>query len=50
MLSSAYLHKETFIYSEREDGKENSITYEEFDKQISKVGNSLKIIEKTLTK
>jgi acetyl-CoA synthetase len=35
--------KETFIYSEREDGKENSITYEEFDKQISKVGNSLKI-------
>ena len=35
--------KETFIYSEREDGRENSITYEEFDKQISKVGNSLKI-------
>jgi len=35
--------KETFIYSEREDGKENSISYEEFDKQISKVGNSLKI-------
>ena len=35
--------KETFIYSEREDGKESSITYEEFDKQISKVGNSLKI-------
>ena len=35
--------KETFIYSEREDGRENSITYEEFNKQISKVGNSLKI-------
>ena len=35
--------KETFIYSERDDGKENSITYEEFDRQISKVGNSLKI-------
>ena len=35
--------KKTFIYSEREDGKESSITYEEFDKQISKVGNSLKI-------
>ena len=35
--------KETFIYSEREDGRESSITYEEFDKQISKVGNSLKI-------
>lgn len=35
--------KETFIYSEREDGTESSITYEEFDKQISKVGNSLKI-------
>jgi len=35
--------KETFIYSEREDGREISITYEEFDKQISKVGNSLKI-------
>ena len=35
--------KETFIYSEREDGKKSSITYEEFDKQISKVGNSLKI-------
>ena len=35
--------KETFIYSEREDGKESSITYEEFNKQISKVGNSLKI-------
>ena len=35
--------KETFIYSEREDGTESSITYEDFDKQISKVGNSLKI-------
>ena len=32
-----------FIYAEREDGKESSITYEEFDKQISKVGNTLKI-------
>ena len=35
--------KKTFIFSEREDGKESSITYEEFDKQISKVGNTLKI-------
>ena len=35
--------KNTFIFSEREDGKESSITYEEFDKQISKIGNSLKI-------
>jgi acetyl-CoA synthetase len=35
--------KKTFIFAEREDGKESSITYEEFDKQISKVGNSLKI-------
>ena len=33
----------TFIFAEREDGKESSITYEEFDKQISKVGNTLKI-------
>ena len=28
--------KNTFIFAEREDGKESSITYEEFDKQISK--------------
>ncbi len=35
--------KNTFIFAEREDGKESSITYEEFDKQISKVGNALKI-------
>ena len=35
--------KNTFIFAEREDGKESSITYEEFDKQISKVGNTLKI-------
>ncbi len=35
--------KNTFIYAEREDGKESSITYEEFDKQISKIGNTLKI-------
>ncbi len=34
--------KKTFIFAEREDGKESSITYEEFDKQISKVGNTLK--------
>ncbi len=33
----------TFIFAEREDGKESSITYREFDKQISKIGNSLKI-------
>ena len=33
----------TFIFAEREDGKESSITYEEFDKQISKIGNTLKI-------
>ena len=35
--------KNTFIFAEREDGKESSITYEEFDKQISKIGNTLKI-------
>ena len=35
--------KNTFIFAEREDGKQSSITYEEFDKQISKVGNTLKI-------
>ena len=35
--------KNTFIFAEREDGKESSITYEEFDKQISKVVNTLKI-------
>ena len=35
--------KNTFIFAEREDGKESSITYKEFDKQISKVGNTLKI-------
>ncbi len=35
--------KKTFIFAEREDGKESSITYEEFDKQISKIGNTLKI-------
>ncbi len=34
--------KNPFIFAEREDGKESSITYEEFDKQISKVGNTLK--------
>jgi len=33
----------TFIFAEREDGKESSITYKEFDKQISKVGNTLKV-------
>ena len=33
--------KETFIFSEREDGTETSITYEEFNKRISKVGNTL---------
>ncbi len=35
--------KNTFIFAEREDGKESSITYGEFDKQISKVGNTLKV-------
>ena len=35
--------KKRTIFAEREDGKESSITYEEFDKQISKVGNTLKI-------
>ena len=34
--------KETFIFSEREDGTETSITYEEFNKRISKVGNTMK--------
>ena len=32
----------TFIYSEKENGEKTSITYEEFDKEISKVGNALK--------
>ena len=32
----------TFIYSEKENGETTSITYEEFDKEISKVGNALK--------
>ena len=31
--------KNQFIYSEKENGESSSITYEEFDKQISKVGN-----------
>ena len=35
--------KKTFIFAEREDGKESSITYDEFDKKISKVGNTLKV-------
>ena len=34
---------ETFIFAEKEDGTKSSITYEEFNKQISKVGNALKI-------
>ena len=34
--------KNQFIYSEKENGESSSITYEEFDKQISKVGNVLK--------
>ena len=34
---------ETFIFAEKEDGTKGSITYEEFNKQISKVGNALKI-------
>ena len=33
----------TFIFSEKENGEKTSITYEEFDKEISKVGNALKI-------
>ena len=32
----------TFIFSEKENGETTSITYEEFDKEISKVGNALK--------
>ncbi|MAJ85599.1 MAG: AMP-dependent synthetase [Candidatus Pelagibacter sp.] len=35
--------KKIFIFAEREDGKESTITYEDFDKEISKVGNTLKI-------
>ena len=35
--------KKEFIFAEREDGKQSSITYENFDKQISKVGNTLKV-------
>ena len=32
-----------FIFAEREDGRESTITYQDFDKEISKVGNSLRI-------
>ena len=35
--------KKIFIFAEREDGKESTITYQDFDKEISKVGNSLRI-------
>ena len=35
--------KEIFIFAEREDGKESTITYQDFDKEISKVGNTLRI-------
>ena len=35
--------KKIFIYAEREDGKESTITYLDFDKEISKVGNTLRI-------
>jgi len=35
--------KNQFIYSEKEIGESSSITYEEFDKQISKVGKTLKV-------
>ena len=35
--------KKIFIFAEREDGKESTITYQDFDKEISKVGNTLKI-------
>ena len=35
--------KKIFIFAEREDGKESTITYQDFDKQISKVGNTMKI-------
>ena len=36
------LFKDTFIFAIKENGNENSITYENFDKKISKVGNALK--------
>ncbi len=35
--------KKIFIFAEREDGKESTITYQDFDKEISKVGNTMKI-------
>jgi acetyl-CoA synthetase len=33
---------DTFIFSEKENGDTSSITYKEFDKKISQVGNALK--------
>ncbi len=35
--------KDTFIFAEKENGETTSVTYEEFDKKICQVGNSLKI-------
>jgi acetyl-CoA synthetase len=34
---------DTFIFSEKENGKTSSITYKEFDEKISQVGNALKL-------
>ncbi|MDA1197525.1 MAG: AMP-binding protein [Proteobacteria bacterium] len=38
-----YFFNETFIFAERENGKTSSITYKEFDKKISQIGNALKM-------
>ena len=36
------LFNDTFIFSEKENGETSSITYQDFDKKISQVGNALK--------
>ena len=36
------LFNDTFIFAEKENGETSSITYKDFDKKISQVGNALK--------
>ena len=36
------LFYDTFIFAEKENGEKSSITYQDFDKKISQVGNALK--------
>ena len=36
------LFNDTFIFAEKENGETSSITYQDFDKKISQVGNALK--------